>query len=112
MARVGVRQSQSLDIEPCEKECDEKLLNVFAEHVVNESQNLAYIRMRSGEGAEVRSSRCHEQRGSNTVATYVSDDDSEGTVPHGEEVEEIPCRRIERMHRRANVKALQLRHLG
>jgi hypothetical protein len=60
MAGVGVRQSQSLDIEPCEKECDETLLNVFAEHLVNEGQNLAYIRMRSGKDAEVRSSRCHE----------------------------------------------------
>jgi hypothetical protein len=62
--------------------------------------------MRSGDGAQVSASRSHEQRGSNTVASRVSDDNSQGTVQHGDEVEEIPGGRIKRMHRRANIKAV------
>ena len=112
MTSVSEGQRPFVGTEAYEKEGDESIPNIFGQQLVDESQDLANIRISLGEGAEVGPSRGHKQRGSDAVASHIPDDDSEGTVQHGDEVEKIPRRGVERMRRRANVKAVQSRYSG
>src|SRR5262249_17345241 len=110
MTSICVDQRGSFQIEACEKECYKTFLGILAQHLVSEGKDLAYIRMHFDEHAEVSPSRRHEQRRTGTVASHVSNDNSESTVQHRDEIKEVSGCRTERMHCRANIKAVELRH--